>query len=85
MTEKKHICHDCGVEDGELHKKGCDWEICWKCGGQLLSCFCHSEGIQRIPFGTVREIAARIPYYNDSNTIDRAKKELLEAIHKGLW
>lgn len=76
MTEnieniEKDRCHDCGVRPGELHDKGCDWEICSMYRTQLLSRFCHSEGIRRIPFGTVREIAARIPikdYGKSSNT-----------------
>lgn len=33
-------CHDCGVKKGEFHLEACDWEICPKCGGQLLSCDC---------------------------------------------
>lgn len=81
-------CHDCGVIPGELHKIGCNLEICSMCGGQLLSCYCHTEERVRIPFGSVREIAARIPYYDDLNTIDRVKKDkkdILYAISKGLW
>ena len=31
-------CHDCGEEDGELHWKSCDMEVCPACGGQRLSC-----------------------------------------------
>lgn len=85
-TEKKLKCHDCGVERGQLHRDGCDWEICYCCGRQLLSCDCDLkiEQSKRIPYGTVREIAARIPYYS-GHTMEIAKKDLLESIEDGLW
>jgi len=31
-------CHDCQVEQGELHQKGCDVEQCPVCETQLISC-----------------------------------------------
>lgn len=36
----KKTCHDCGVEEGQLHDYGCDWERCPFCGGQLIGCSC---------------------------------------------
>jgi len=33
-------CHDCGCEEGQLHKLGCDMERCPFCGHQLISCDC---------------------------------------------
>ena len=36
----KETCHDCGVEEGQLHILGCDNEVCPRCGLQLISCDC---------------------------------------------
>lgn len=33
-------CHDCGCEEGQIHKLGCDTERCPFCGGQLICCSC---------------------------------------------
>ena len=38
MESKEKFCHDCGVEEGGLHERGCDMEHCRKCGEQLLCC-----------------------------------------------
>ena len=38
-------CHDCYVEEGELHDYGCDMERCPFCGGQLLSCPCRYKAL----------------------------------------
>ncbi|MBS7614525.1 hypothetical protein KEJ18_02170 [Candidatus Bathyarchaeota archaeon] len=50
---KSWDCHDCGVKEGELHRIGCDMEICPKCHKQLMTCGCfHNES----------ELSFRIPY-----------------------
>lgn len=36
-------CHDCGAEEGQLHKFGCDMERCPFCSKQLISCGCCYE------------------------------------------
>ena len=46
-------CHDCGVNEGKIHKWNCDMEVCPKCLRQLLSCSCFQRQSQ-LPF--------RIPY-----------------------
>jgi hypothetical protein len=43
-------CHDCGVEEGQLHKPGCDMEICPLCGGQLIGCDCKYEYYKQLPY-----------------------------------
>lgn len=40
-------CHDCNVAPHQYHHPGCDMEECPRCGGQLISCFCHSSGTFR--------------------------------------
>lgn len=40
---ERHICHDCGCREGEIHEFGCDIERCPFCGGQLISCDCVYE------------------------------------------
>ena len=46
MAPSKKQCHDCGVREGELHKFGCDMEVCPFCGGQLISCNCIYEQLK---------------------------------------
>jgi hypothetical protein len=41
-------CGDCGVREGQYHLDGCDMERCAECGGQRISCCCHSE--KKMPF-----------------------------------
>ncbi|WP_436346992.1 hypothetical protein [Natronorubrum sp. FCH18a] len=40
---ENRACHDCGVEKGEYHHPGCDWEECPRCRRQYLSCDCITE------------------------------------------
>jgi hypothetical protein len=60
-TLQRETCHDCDVEEGQLHLPGCDMERCPFCGGQLISCGCvrnedefetklEHEAKQRVPF-----------------------------------
>lgn len=34
------ICHDCGVETGQFHERGCDVEECPFCHQALILCDC---------------------------------------------
>lgn len=40
---RRAICGDCGVKEGQLHLPGCDMERCPFCGAQLISCDCVYE------------------------------------------
>lgn len=37
-------CRDCGAVLGEIHAAGCGIEICPRCRGQLMSCYCEGWG-----------------------------------------
>ena len=43
---ERHICHDCGVVEGELHQRGCDMEKCPFCTNQLISCVCSYDQLK---------------------------------------
>jgi hypothetical protein len=40
---RNRSCPACGVEQGELHHRLCDYEECPACGEQLLLCSCLVE------------------------------------------
>jgi hypothetical protein len=40
-------CHDCGIINGNIHHFECDIERCPRCEGQLLSCACTVEALER--------------------------------------
>jgi len=65
------LCPACGVTDGEEHILGCPVEVCPWCDGQLTSCHCRFEQLNRDHLLGDREIEAfqekltakgRIPY-----------------------
>lgn len=45
-------CPDCGVPAGQLHRPGCDVEICSECGGQMIDDECYVQS-PRIPWSGV--------------------------------
>lgn len=50
LDSKKAICHDCKVEEGQLHRPNCDMERCPNCGGQLISCGCTIEEVDAVGY-----------------------------------
>lgn len=56
-------CHDCGIQEGQIHKLGCSMEYCPECGRQLISCYKHCI----YPSGNFRPSiyeAKRVPYFS---------------------
>lgn len=43
LVDEFDYCGDCAAKHGEYHLTNCDWEICPKCGGQLLGCSCELD------------------------------------------
>lgn len=41
-------CRDCGVNWGNIHHNGCDFERCPNCLGQFIVCDC-AEGMELLP------------------------------------
>ena len=57
-------CHDCGVEEGQIHHDGCDNERCPFCGMQLISCDCDSElsGGDEVKWQAILAAKGRVPH-----------------------
>lgn len=49
-ADSSQRCHDCNATFGHMHHVGCDSERCPKCGGQLITCGCFSEGSFKVEF-----------------------------------
>lgn len=73
-SQDENLCPACAAADGEEHVLGCPVEVCPWCDGQLTSCHCRFEQLDRDHLLSERELAAleeilrekgRIPY--DSN------------------
>ena len=39
----ERVCVSCGVEEGQLHKVGCDIERCPFCGSDMINCVCKKD------------------------------------------
>jgi len=50
MTSKQIRCHDCGVKEGQLHKVGCNVEVCPKCMDMKVKCDCKLKDSEKEPF-----------------------------------
>lgn len=40
-------CAGCGVTAGNYHHEGCAFEVCPRCGGQLVECPCRPGVVER--------------------------------------
>ncbi len=47
--ENPHECHDCATKLGAYHHRGCDWEQCPSCDGQLIGCDCGNSWYDPLP------------------------------------
>jgi len=41
---ERRRCHDCNARPGRFHHLGCDLERCPRCGDQLITCGCWTDG-----------------------------------------
>lgn len=79
-------CSECKVPLGRLHVAGCGQEICPVCGNHRISCEHKLEGRKKIPFGTVREIAAKYMHWPyEPRHFARLQFEVEDAIKEDLW
>lgn len=49
MNEPERTCSDCGAQLGQLHDRGCLYERCPYCMGQLPLCDCIYEVLELNP------------------------------------
>lgn len=53
------VCFECGAEEGELHKLGCEFELCLWCGNLTANCdHCYADEVHF----TKRFLANRVPF-----------------------
>jgi len=74
QREDVYVCHDCGVEEGEIHHLMCDMEVCPWCGGQLISCGCEGssgDGLTGEEWRVKLERKGRVPYVQFPAVCDR--------------
>jgi hypothetical protein len=62
-NDEDYPCHDCGVEVGGYHHKGCDCEQCPICSHQLLSCR-HSKNGMYYYYGFDKQNSRRVKKRN---------------------
>lgn len=73
-------CHDCGVEEGQLHVYGCDMERCPFCGRQLIGCGCCYDklGLKSYYYGSKYSGLSKEVYENGLD--EEQEKQWLEIL-----